>query len=92
MISSCSREKSVAQFVVRNIENGVKARLQRRARRNGRSMEEEVRDILRAAVNEDQDVAAGGLGTEISALFAKTGIDFDIPELRGHQIKAPNFE
>jgi plasmid stability protein len=82
----------MAQFVVRNIENGVKARLQRRARHNGRSMEEEVRDILRAAVNEDQDVPAGGLGTEISALFAKTGIDFDIPELRGHQIKPPSFD
>jgi antitoxin FitA len=80
----------VAQFVVRNIENGVKVRLQRRARRNGRSMEEEVRDILRGAVN-GEDVPAGGLGTEISALFAKTGIDFDIPELRGHEIKPPSF-
>ena len=42
----------MAQFVVRNIENGVKDRLQRRARRNGHSMEEEVRDILRNAVLE----------------------------------------
>ena len=54
-------------------------------------MEEEVRDVLRAAVNEE-DVAAGGLGTEISSLFAKAGIDFDISELRGHAIKAPHFE
>jgi plasmid stability protein len=81
----------VAQFVVRNIENRVKAQLQRRAKRNGRSMEEEVRDILRNAVVE-QDVPAGGLGTEISALFAKTGIDSDIPELRGHLIKPASFE
>jgi plasmid stability protein len=80
----------VAQLVVRNLENGVKVRLQRRARRNGRSMEEEVRDILRGAVN-GEDVPAGGLGTEISALFAKTGIDFDIPELAGHEIKPPSF-
>ncbi len=82
----------MAQFVVRNIENGVKARLQRRARRNGRSMEEEVRDILRAAVHEEGHVAAGGLGTEIAALFSKSGIDFEIPELRGHEIKSPSFE
>lgn len=82
----------MAQFVVRNIENGVKVRLQRRARRNGRSMEEEVRDILRNAVNEEDDGPAGGLGTEISALFAKTGIDFDIPELRGYALKPPSFE
>jgi len=81
----------MAQFVVRNIENGVKARLQRRARRNGRSMEEEARDILRNAVNEP-DVPAGGLGSEISALFAKAGLHSDIPELRGHQIKPASFE
>jgi len=81
----------VAQFVVRNIENQVKARLQRRARKNGRSMEEEVRDILRSAVIEPE-VPAGGLGTEISSLFAKAGLTSDIPEIRGHQIQVPSFE
>jgi antitoxin FitA len=81
----------MAQLVVRKIENGVKARLQRRAKRNGRSMEEEVRDILRNAVVQEE-VPAGGLGTEISALFAKVGLDSDIPELRGHEIDAPSFE
>jgi plasmid stability protein len=81
----------MAQFVVRNVENGVKLRLQRRAKRNGHSMEEEIRDILRSAVNEE-DPPAGGLGTEISALFAKVGLDSDIPELRGHEIKPASFE
>jgi plasmid stability protein len=80
----------MAQLVVRNIENTIKARLQRRARRNGRSMEEEVRDILRSAVKEERS-PAGGLGTEISSLFAKTGFDSEILELRGHQIKPPSF-
>jgi antitoxin FitA len=81
----------MAQLVVRNIENAVKTRLQRRARRNGRSMEEEVRDILRNAAK-DEDVPTGGLGTEISALFAKAGLDSEISELRGHEIKPPSFE
>jgi plasmid stability protein len=81
----------MAQLVVRNIENTVKVRLQRRARRHGRSMEEEARDILRNAVNEE-DVPVGGLGTEISALFAKVGLDSDIQELRGHEIKPASFE
>jgi plasmid stability protein len=54
-------------------------------------MEEEVRDILRNAVNE-QEVPAGGLGTEISGLFANAGLEFDIPELRGHAIKPASFE
>ena len=81
----------MAQLVVRNIENAVKVRLQRRARRHGRSMEEEARDILRNAVNKE-DVQVGGLGTEISALFAKAGLDSDIQELRGHEIKPESFE
>jgi len=81
----------MAQLVVRKIEDGVKTQLQRRAKRNGRSMEEEVRDILRNAVV-SSEIPTGGLGTEISALFAKAGLDHDIPELRGHDIKAPSFE
>jgi plasmid stability protein len=81
----------VAQLVVRNIESAVKARLQRRARRSGRSMEEEVRDILRSAVHEDEDEPAGGLGTEISGLFAKIGLESDIPERRGQAIRPPSF-
>jgi plasmid stability protein len=80
----------VAQFVVRNIEKEVKARLQRRAARNGRSMEEEVRDILRNAVNE-QGTTQRGLGTEIASLFAKIGLDGDIVELRGYKIKPASF-
>jgi len=80
----------MAQFVVRNIEAEVKARLQRRAARHGRSMEEEVRDILRNAVKVEA-VAAGGLGTEISSLFAKVGLETDIPELRGYKIDPASF-
>jgi antitoxin FitA len=82
----------MAQLVVRNLENDVKARLQRRAKRNRRSMEEEVRDILRAAVHKEESAPAGGLGTEIAALFSKSGLDFKIPELRGFKIKPPKFD
>jgi plasmid stability protein len=82
----------MAQLVVRNLENAVKARLQRRARRNGRSMEEEVRDILRTAVNKEEEKSEFGLGTEISKIFAKHGLDSPIEELRGFTIKAPTFE
>ena len=82
----------MAQLLVRNLENSVKARLQRRARRNGRSMEEEVRDILRAAVQKDEEKSEYGLGTEISKIFAKHGLDSPIQELRGFTIKPPTFE
>lgn len=81
----------MAQFVVRNLENAVKARLQRRAKQHGRSMEEEVRDILRNAVREKQ-TSTIGLGTEIAALFSEIGLDSEIPEFRGYSITPPDFE
>jgi plasmid stability protein len=82
----------MAQLVVRNIESGVKARLQRRARRNGRSMEEEVREILRAAVHKQESVPFGGLGTELSKLFPKSGPDFVIEEFKGDDLAPPTFD
>jgi plasmid stability protein len=80
----------VAQLVVRNIEKKVKDKLQRRAKKHGRSMEEEVRDILRDAVKKEEN--AGGLGSEIAAMFKGAGLEEDIPELRGYTIKPPKFE
>ena len=81
----------MAQFVVRNIENTVKRQLQDRARKHGHSMEEEIRHILRNALR-TADVPSRGLGTEISALFSKVGIDFDIPELRGQEVAPISFK
>jgi plasmid stability protein len=72
----------LTQLVVRNLDDEAKLRLQRRASRHGRSMEEEVRDILRDALKED-DSAGRGLGMEIASLFTKTGLRADIPELYG---------
>jgi plasmid stability protein len=81
----------MAQLVVRNIEDTVKSRLRHRAARHGRSMEEEVRDILRDAVKEEETFASG-LGTAISSRFRKLGLKFDIPELRGHKIRPVSFD
>jgi plasmid stability protein len=80
----------VAQLVVRNLEEQVKAGLQRRARRHGRSMEQEVREILRNAAHDQEEVR--GLGTAISTLFAKSGLAADIPELRGERIQRATFD
>ena len=58
----------MAQFVVRNLDDDLKARLKRRARLNGVSMEEEVRRILqRAVVGEPPGSAA--LGSRMAARF-----------------------
>jgi antitoxin FitA len=40
----------MAQLIVRNLEDNVRDKLRDRAQTHGRSMEEEIRDILRAAV------------------------------------------
>ena len=82
----------MAQLVVRNIENEVKVRLRKRAARHGRSMEEEVRDILRDAVKSEGTSASGGLGTGIASLFAKIGFKDEIAELRGHKIEPVSFD
>ena len=81
----------MAQLLVRNIEQSVKTRLQRRAKRNGRSMEEEVREILRSAANEPQTPTVG-LGTQIASLFAGKGFDFEAKELRGYPERPTSFD
>lgn len=80
----------MAQLVVRNLEQSVKARLQRRAKRHGRSMEEEVREILRNAV--EPETPNVGLGTEIASLMKGTGIHFEAEELRGYPVKPVDFD
>jgi antitoxin FitA len=80
----------MAQMVVRNIEESVKARLQRRAKRNGHSMEEEVREILRNAANQE-DRPVGGLGSEIAALISGSGLRFELPKLPGNTMEPPSF-
>jgi plasmid stability protein len=81
----------MAQFIVRNLEDDVKARLKRRAASHGRSMEAEVRHILRDAVKgQNQPIAK--LGSRIAARFAKTGLTTDLPELRGQAPLSAEFD
>jgi antitoxin FitA len=81
----------MAQLVVRNLEDSVKTRLQRRAARNGRSMEEEARDILRNALKQE-DAPALALGSEIVSFFRRAGLRDAIRELRGHPLLPSAFD
>jgi antitoxin FitA len=81
----------MAQILVRQLDDDVKAKLQRRARKHGRSTEEEVREILRNAVR-DEGFSSSGLGTRISARFAKIGLDDAIAEARGHPGRPADLE
>ena len=76
----------MAQLVVRNLDDDLKARLQERARQHGRSTEQEVREILRNAVRSEAK-ASGPMGKCLRDLFKDIGLDEDIPELRGHPAK-----
>lgn len=82
----------MAQLLVRNLEDDVKARLRVLAAEHGRSMEEEVRAILRQAVAAERHTE--GLGTRIRALFAQNGLreEETIPEFRGETIKPVSFD
>jgi antitoxin FitA len=81
----------MAQFIVRGLEDDVKARLKRRAAQHGRSMEDEVRHILRDAVKA-QNQRLTRLGSRIAARFAKAGLTTDLPELRGQLPRSAKFE
>ena len=81
----------MAQLIVRNVEPDLKRRLQQRAVRHGRTMEEEVRSILRNAVTKKRR-GSNGLGTRIARRFVGTGIDFEIPEFRGGQARPASFQ
>jgi antitoxin FitA len=83
----------MAQLVVRNLDDDVKKRLKKRAEKHGRSMEEEVRDILRAAVTKDKSTEEG-LGTRFANHFRSVGLreGEEIQELRGFPVRPAEFD
>jgi len=85
-----AKEAGMAQVIVRNLKDSVKKKLQRRAAKNGRSMEAEIRDILDDAVKDD-DKPRKGLGTEIAELFKGIELEEPIPEMRIN-LRVPKFD
>lgn len=80
----------MAQFVVRQLEEDLKERLKRRAERHGRSMEAEIREILRNAASE-KVAPISNLGSRIAARFRAGGLVTDLPELRGQAPRAADL-
>jgi len=81
----------MAQFVVRNLEDDVAARLKRRAKRHGRSMEDEVRHILRSAAHAEHR-GVRKLGSRVAARFKTVGLTADLPEFGGQRARAADFD
>ena len=82
----------MAQLIVRNLEDDVRDRLRVLAAEHGRSMEEEVREILRAATLRTAIEANIRLGTRLVDRFRKHSLDREIEELRGQPPKPADFE
>ncbi|HRH17564.1 MAG TPA: Arc family DNA-binding protein [Aquabacterium sp.] len=65
-------------LTIRNIEPAIKDKLRLAAAAHGRSMEEEVRVILRQALA--QPIGGSGLGSRIQARFAAIGgVELELP-------------
>lgn len=62
----------MASMTIRNIDEHLKLRLRMRAASHGRSMEDEARDILRAALASDRK-RSGGLVDSIRARIEPLG-------------------
>ena len=81
----------MASITIRNLDDGVKTELRKRAAGNGRSMEEEVRLILGEAVGREA-VPLKGLGTAIHELFKPLGgVELELPP-RGPMREPPRFD
>lgn len=83
----------MAAITIRNLDDGVKARLRLAAARNGVSMEEQARRLLTAGLTSSSDGDwRRPLGTAISNLFAEVdGDGLAIPS-RQDLARAARFE
>lgn len=81
----------MATLTIRNLDDGVKRRLRIRTAEHGRSMADEVRDILRRTLGE-ASLPERPLGTAIRELFkAAGGIELDMPPRQAIR-KPPRFD
>lgn len=70
----------MASMTIRNIDDQLKSRLRVQAAKHGRSMEDEARDILRAALSTQDEGSGQNLIDSIRRRIAPVGgIDLDLP-------------
>ncbi|MYK33461.1 MAG: Arc family DNA-binding protein [Boseongicola sp. SB0670_bin_30] len=80
----------MASITVRNLDDRLKRRLRIRAAEHGRSMEEEVRQILRQAIGPPAE--SGNLGEDIHRRFAAIGgVELELQD-RDPMPEPPGFD
>jgi plasmid stability protein len=84
----------MSSITIRNLDDRVKRKLRVRAARNGRSMEEEARQILRAAVTEKPSpTEPENIYDVIRRRFEHIGgVDLPIPPRSKRMREPPRFE
>ncbi|MGT2504170.1 FitA-like ribbon-helix-helix domain-containing protein [Bradyrhizobium guangxiense] len=81
----------MASITIRDLDEPLRSRLRIQAAIHGRSTEEEVRDILRAALNQPPK-CPGNLAAAIRARFAPLG-GVELPETPREPMREPlNFD
>jgi plasmid stability protein len=73
----------MSTLTIRNLEPAIKDKLRMSAATHGRSMEEEVRTILRSVLSQPA-APAMGMGSRIHARFAAIGgVELEVPARTG---------
>ena len=81
----------MATIMVRNLDESLRQRLRLRAAQHGHSLEEEIHDILRAALGQEK-APVRNLGTALHELFKPFGgVELDIPP-REPMREPPRFD
>jgi len=80
------------KLIISDLDADLRDRLRHRAGQHGRSLEEEIVEILREAIVENETSDEQGLGTRISEIFADVGLDEDIEEWRGQFPQPARFD
>jgi plasmid stability protein len=81
----------MASITIRRLDDAVKARLRIRAARHGRSMEEEARQVLSAALSEEPKRALNLAESIRRRIQPLGGVDLELP-VREPIRDPPNFE
>lgn len=77
----------MASITIRNLDKNIKSQLKIRAAKHGRSMEEEVRNILKSALAQGE-MEPESLAYSIRKKMAPFG-GIDLPEIPREEIRKP---
>jgi plasmid stability protein len=83
----------LASVLIRHVDDALHARLKASAAAHRRSLEEEARELLRAAVGRDQDAPRENIASIAQRLFGPAhGVDLELPPRgSGPRSEPPDF-